>query len=153
MKVMGALLLPLYQNSLRMIEAGLLTDIQYRAGKEELLDKMSCFHAMSSDCVAITAGEASGGNKWDNQDMHFLDGIAAPRKKAEREYDAYLAYTHGMFQPTMKGNCELGFINKEGSPQELIYLIGCVTEAGKNLPSKRNHAEYIDGAGNYNIAK
>ena len=41
MKVMGAFLNPLYQSDYQMIEAGLLTEKQYRAGKEELLDRMT----------------------------------------------------------------------------------------------------------------
>jgi hypothetical protein len=90
MKVMGALINPLYQNEIRMVTAGLLTAKQYSAGKEELLDRMSCFHAMGSDSVAhavLGASSGSGGNKWDTQCMDFLDGVAAPRKKAEEEYE------------------------------------------------------------------
>ena len=156
MKVMGALINPLYQNEIRMVTAGLLTTKQYSAGKEELLDRMSRFHAMGSDSVAhavLGASSGSGGNKWDTQRMDFLDGVAAPRKKAEEEYEVYVSYMHGMFQPTMKSQHELGFIDEEGNPQEPIYAFGEVIAAGNNLPSKRNHAEYIDKAGHYDIAK
>ena len=41
MKVMGAFLNPLYQSDYQMIEAGPLTEKQYRVGKEELIDRMT----------------------------------------------------------------------------------------------------------------
>jgi hypothetical protein len=110
---------------------------------------------MGSDSVAhaVLGASSEVGNKWDMQRMDFLDGVAAPQKKAEQEYDVYVSYMHGMFQPTMKSQRELGFIDEEGNPQEPIYAIGEVIAAGKNLPSKRNHAEYIDKTGHYNIVK
>ena len=78
---------------------------------------------MGSDSVAhaVLGASSGGGNTWDMQRMDFLDGVAAPRKKAEQEYDVYVSYMHGMFQPTMKSQQELGFIDKEGNPQEPIY--------------------------------
>ncbi len=43
-KIMGALLNPLYQSKSRMIEGGLCTEHQYMAGKAELLDRLSHFY-------------------------------------------------------------------------------------------------------------
>lgn len=114
---------------------------------------MSHFHASDSDSVVQDLGEKSGGNKWDTQCVDFLNGIRAPRKKVEQEYEKYVAYMHGVFQPTMNKQRVLGSIDKEGNPQDPIYTIGGVIDPGQKLPSKKNHADYIDGAGHYNIVQ
>jgi len=150
MKVMGALLNPLYQNERRMIAAGLITSDQYKAGKEELIDRMTRFHSMGGDSVALVIGETSG-NEWDMKCGDFLDGIPAPWLKAEQEYDAYLGYMHGGFLPTMTAKRCLGFTDEEGNPKDPVYAIGEVITAGKNLPSKCNHSQYINKSGHYDI--
>jgi hypothetical protein len=64
MKVMGALLNPLYQSHYQMIEAGLLTKKQYWDGKVELLDRITWYYATTRD-IANQVIEGTGGNKWD----------------------------------------------------------------------------------------
>jgi hypothetical protein len=85
MKVMGALLNPLYQNDLRMIDAGLLTLEQYSAGKEELIHRMSRFHSMQTKFLNLADADSANTNKWDKGAAGVVLGIKSPRKKAEEE--------------------------------------------------------------------
>ena len=47
----------------------------------------------------------------------------------------------------------LGGIDNFGQPKEPIYAFGKVTDRGDNLQSGRNHADYIDGSGYYDLPK
>jgi hypothetical protein len=47
----------------------------------------------------------------------------------------------------------LGFTDEEGNPKDPVYAIGEVITAGKNLPSKRNHSQYIKKSGHYDIGR
>ena len=60
-----------------MVEAGLLTKIQYWDGKDKLLDRITWYHSTTSD-IANQVIEGTDGNKWDWSTYHFIDGIPAP---------------------------------------------------------------------------
>ena len=45
----------------------------------------------------------------------------------------------------------LGFNDNDGNPQDPIYAIGEVITPEINLPTKMNHAQYIDKSGDYDI--
>ena len=55
------------------------------------------------------------------------------------------------FLPTMTAKRCLGFTDEEGNPKDPVYAIGEVITAGKNLPSKHNHSQYIEKSGHYDI--
>jgi hypothetical protein len=152
MKVMGALLNPLYQNDLRMIDAGLLTLEQYSAGKEELIHRMSRFHSMQTKFLNLADADSANTNKWDKGAAGVVLGIKSPRKKAEEEYDAYLENMHSVFLPKMEPQQVLGWINNDGDPiSHPVFSIGKVINPGRNLPSTKNHAQYIDESGHYDL--
>ena len=44
MKIMGAILNPIFHTKLRMIDAHMCTAEQFEAGKEELLDRMERYY-------------------------------------------------------------------------------------------------------------
>jgi hypothetical protein len=149
MKVMGALLNPLYQSHYQMIEASLLTKNQQWAGKEELLDRITWYYATARD-IANQVIEVTGGNKWDRSTYDFIDGIPVPQKQAEQEYDVYLSYMHSSLLPQMK-KLVLGFNDNDGNLQDPIDAMGEVIIPGINLQSKMNHAQYIDKSRHYDI--
>ncbi|KAL7526373.1 hypothetical protein ACHAXR_001456, partial [Thalassiosira sp. AJA248-18] len=148
MKIMGAILNPLYQSDLRMVAAGMCTQEQYDAGKEELLDRMSRCYEESSQHITSDHQEA---NEWDKP--KFLDRKATPLKKAELEFELYCKNMTGQYLPKMKPNWTLGTVTEEGDPKDPIYSIGAVIKKGNNLPSGHNHAEYIDKSGHYDLVK
>ena len=53
----------------------------------------------------------------------------------------------------MKPSKPLGAIDEGGHPKELVYAIGAVIERGAILPSKRNHADYVDEFGQYDLVR
>ena len=57
---------------------------------------------------------------------------------------------HSTLLPKMK-KTELGFNDNDRNPQDPIYAIGEVITPGINLPTKMNHAQYIDKSGHYDI--
>ena len=99
---------------------------------------MTWYYSTTSD-IASQVFEGAGGNKWDPSTYDFIDGIPAPRKQAEQEYDVYLSYMHSTLLPKMK-KTELGFNDNDRNPQDPIYAIGEVITPGINLPTKMNHA-------------
>ena len=44
MKIMGAIVHPMFQNKSRMVAAGLCTSNQYDAGRDELLSRLTRYH-------------------------------------------------------------------------------------------------------------
>jgi hypothetical protein len=132
----------------QLIEAGPLTKTQYWAGKEELLDRITWYYATTD--IANQIIEGTGGNKWDRSTYNFIDGIPAPQKQAEQEYDVYLSYMHSSLLPQIK-KLVLGFNYDDGNLQDPIYAMGEVITPGINLPSKKNHAQYIDKSRHYDI--
>ena len=155
-KIMGALLNPLYQSKSRMIEGGLCTEHQYMAGKVELLDRLSHFYEGQEQEVTSAIRHEST-NEWD--DIELLDSTNAnktPLQKAEDEYNLYCVYMQSSHLPRMEPSKLLGAYTLEGDPKkEPVYSIGAVVEKGdgKNLPGGHNHAEYVDKTGHYDIVQ
>ena len=76
MKIMGALLHPLYQTKACMIEGSLCTEEQYMAGKEELLDRLSHYYEGTTEDAAPT-GQHDSTNEWDG--IELLDSSKASK--------------------------------------------------------------------------
>jgi hypothetical protein len=56
-----------------------------------------------------------------------------------------------LLQSRMKPSICLGFNDEDGNPQVPIYAIGELINPGLSLPSRKNHAQYMDKAGHYDI--
>jgi len=157
MKIMGAILNPIFHSELRMIEAHMCTAEQYEAGKVELLDRMERFYERQLEIVSDSDGEAPApASKYDTiiyNSNHQDDD--SPSEKAEKEFKKYCQYKQSVYQPKMEPKKKLGAIDEDGQPKEPVYELGPVLAGGrgKDLPSKRNHADYISGNGHYDIVR
>lgn len=132
-----------------MIKARLCTKEQYDSGKEELIARMAIHYERRDDTVEPGTKTSKSINEWDEYDV--VDAENTPQRKVERELNQYLAFNASPYLPTMKPSKVLGGIDSEGQPQKPVYAIGKVLAPGKNLPSKKNHASYIDGSGHYDL--
>jgi hypothetical protein len=153
MKILGALINPLFQCGPRMIDAGLCTEEQYESGKEELLDRMTRYHERKSETVTVVNDETLGkSNKWSKH--HSQKSDDAPRNRAEAEFDLFEKYNDAQYLPDMKPLKVLGAIDEDGNPQEPVYAIGPVTGKGTDLRGGKNHADYVDKKnGYYDVVK
>ena len=93
-------------------------------------------------------------SKWsdDEDDEDLL--VSTSVKKAMDELDQYLQWNKSRFLPKMKALKTLGTYDEDGHVlEEPVYSFGPVIERGLNLPSGKNHADYIDSKGYYDIIK
>ena len=150
-KIMGVLLNPLFQCGPRMVEAGLCTKEQIRAGKRELLDRLKDFYERTSEaCVDSTPLLAS--NRWDEHNISR--DCESPEQLANKELEKYVSWNHSQYLPTMEATKLLGAIDADGNPREPVYAFGAVIERGSELPCEDfNHADYVDSTGYYNIVQ
>jgi len=157
MKIIGAILNPIFHSKLQMVAAGMCTEKQYETGKVELLDRMERYYERQLEIDSDPDGEVPAPtSKWDtiiyNSNLQDDD---SPTTKADKEFKKFSRFKQGMYQPKMEPKKILGAINKEGQPKEPVYELGPVMAGGrrKDLPSKCNHADYISGNGHYDIVK
>ena len=157
MKIMGAILNPLFQSELRMTAAGMCTEEQYKAGEIELLDRLERFHERQLEIDSDSDLEDPEQNcKWDTMVYNSnRQDEESPIEKAEKEFKKYLRFKQGVYQPKMEPKKVLGAIDKDGQPKEPVYGLGPVLAGGrgKDLPSKRNLADYVTGNGDFDIVK
>ena len=57
MKIMGAILNPIFHTKLRMIDTHMCTAEQFEAGKEELLDRMERYYERQLEISSDSDGE------------------------------------------------------------------------------------------------
>ncbi|KAL7531131.1 hypothetical protein ACHAXR_003875, partial [Thalassiosira sp. AJA248-18] len=157
MKIMGAIVNPLFQKKKRMVAAGLCTDEQYEAGKAELLRRITRAYDRidgSEDAVHV-ATTAEARNEWSSSEDEEGDVVAVvtqSSKKAETELDLYLSYMKSMYQPQMEATKALGAYDDDGNPRDPpIYAIEKVTKKGLDLPSRFNLADYVDRKGHFDL--
>ena len=86
---------------------------------------------------------------------HPTDVGSWPSELAAREFKLFEAYNDVKYLPVMEPLKVLGAIDASGQLKEPVYAFGPVKERGVNLPGKghRNHADYVDKKGYYDIAK
>ena len=87
-------------------------------------------------------------SKWsdDEDDEDLL--VSTSVKKAMDELDQYLQWNKSRFLPKMKPLKTLGTYDEDGHIlEEPVYSFGPVIERGLDLPSGKNHADYIDSKG------
>jgi len=96
-------------------------------------------------------------SRWDtivcNRD---LQGEESPTEKAKNELKKYYnTFEHSIYLPKMEPKKVLGAIDNNGHPKAPVYGLVPVVSGGrgKDLPSKRNHADYVESNGNYDIVK
>ena len=88
LKIMGALMNPIFQSKKQMIAAGLCTESQYNAGEVELLDLMTEFYArqQGNDNVVVFSVNATANELVDNDDDDDEDLTSPARRLAELEW-------------------------------------------------------------------
>jgi hypothetical protein len=143
MKIMGALVHPLFQSKLQMIDVGLCTTSQYDAGYDELIDSMEQhFEDKTSNHITRTFDQGLvKTNQWDSLDLAEIDNT--PRAKAENIYKQYLAFMKCKYLPEMKPLWKLLWYDSGGEPIEPVYSFGPVVSRGENLPTGQNHADVL----------
>ena len=155
-KIMGAIIHPLFQNEARMVGSGLCTESQYKAGFAELLDRITrAYESMGGHDevraqVSISTISNQRGNKWDDSNENAYQ-MSPSSRKAQDELALFDTYKRGKFQPELHPTKTLGAFDADGQPQDPVFSIGAVTKRGDDLPTGFNHADYIDGKGNYDI--
>ena len=87
-----------------------------------------------------------------------LQGEESPTEKAKNELKKYYnTFEHSIYLPKMEPKNVLGALDNNGHPKAPVYGLVPVAVVsggrGKDLPSKRNHADYVEGNGNYDIVK
>ncbi|EJK54837.1 hypothetical protein THAOC_25502, partial [Thalassiosira oceanica] len=157
MKIMGALMNPIFQSKKRMIAAGLCTDSQYNAGEVELLDLMTEFYARQegNDNVVVISVDATP-NEWvDNDDDDDEDLTSPARRLAEGEWKKFRkSYKNFDTLPEVEPVDVLGGHDSEGQPKPSpILAIGPDQKRGKDLPSMCNHADYVGSRGYYDLTQ
>ena len=154
MKIMGALLNPMFQSKKRMIAAGLCTESQYDAGEVELLELMTEFYARreGNDNVVVISLDATP-NEWTDDDEDVEDLTSPARKMAEEEWRKFRRnYKNFDTLPEVEPVDVLGGYDSEGQPKPSpVLAIGPVKKRGKDLPSRRNHANYVGARGYYDL--
>ena len=69
------------------------------------------------------------------------------------ELDRFERCNDGKYFPQMNPLKVLGAIDDEGQLKEPVYAIGTVTQRGSNVMHGKNHADYFDFQGLYNVVR
>ncbi|KAL7481645.1 hypothetical protein ACHAW6_007325 [Cyclotella cf. meneghiniana] len=119
-KILGALLNPLYQSKSCMIEGGLCTEDQYMAGKVELLDRLSHFYEGQEQEVTSAVRHEST-NEWD--DIKLLDCTKV--NKTLKMYIIFIVFTSKahIFQGWCHQSCLGLILHKEILKRNLFILL------------------------------
>ena len=155
MKIMGAIVNPLFQNKKRMMAAGLCTELQYEHGTAELIRRIARAYDRIEGAVEIVNDPNRTRNEWsssDDDNAGAISIVTLSTKKAANELDVYLSYMKSKYQPTMEPTKTLGTYDDGGNPREHpIISIGKVTQRGSNLPSHFNLADYVNPKGHFDL--
>eukprot|EP00956_Cyclotella_meneghiniana_P043151 scaffold254822_cov139-Cyclotella_meneghiniana.AAC.1 len=158
MKMVGAIIHPLFHNRRHMIAAGLCTGMQYDAGYEELLSRLVRYYeSLNKNCnvaVAVASAERpTSNNQFSDEEDDNVLMVSESAKNAKDEMDKYETWKKSMFLPQLKPVKSLGVYDDLGHVRTPMLSLGPVIEkgAGLDLPSGKNHAKYIDAKGYYDI--
>ena len=157
MKMMGALCNPLFQNKRRMIASGLCTTEQYEAGKAELLKRMCRYIEGSSANKAIvlpSQGANHTGNEWSSGEEEDELFVSPYMEEAVKEFEKFGKCNRSQFLPKMQNTKCLGTYDDDGHPRDTPVLsFGKVIGKEEDLPSGKNHADYINKKGKHDIVQ
>ena len=111
-KMMGAIVNPLFQNSKRMEAAKLCTHKQYAAGEQELIARMKQminFANSDSTTVLVDDGCERVGNEWDDPDDQYVNlATSESTSTAQTELRKFYDWNTGKTLPQMYGKKQLG---------------------------------------------
>lgn len=156
MKIIGASVHPLFQNTQRMIASGICTKSQYETGEDELLNRLTRHYELSSvnNAVFSMDNNLKVSNEWSDDDDNNEILVSQEATKAQEELAKFDQWRKSRFLPEMKKVKVLGAYDNVGHLRDKpILCIGPVIKEGENLPSGRNRAQYIDKSGYYNIVQ
>lgn len=75
-------------------------------------------------------------------------------EEAQREYDNFLKCIGSKYLPKMQKTKCLGAYDDDGHPRDVPFLsFGKVISKGENLPTGKNHADYINKSGKYDLVQ
>ena len=155
MRIVGAIINPLFQCDERMIEAGLFTKDQFQSGKdrkEELLDCMDLLFERKSETVVLEDyGATKRSKKW--RKIKDTRGKGSQKEMTHRGFDIFEQCNDGKYLSQMKPLKVLGAIDYEGNLKEPVYKIGPLTQRGANMMHGNNHANYVECQVLYNIVR
>ena len=139
-----------------MMGAGLCTKKRHDAGEEELLrwiKQMIDYLILDNGNESIkNRTEIKAGNEWDDSDNEYNDlNISKAAGSAREEIGVFYSWKHSKYLPTVSPTKTLGAYDENGQPRTPVLSLGEVVKSGKNLPSGRNHADYIQHNGNYDV--
>ena len=138
-----------------MVASGICTPIQYYTGRKELINRVcSVYDRLSSTgSVHIPVPTEHAPNQWSSdEDEEAVIYVSPNTTLAEEELSKYESYNKSRFQPQLKPTKTLGSFHEDGNHRDLhILAIGEVIKKGDNLPSGKNHSNYIDKKGTYDI--
>ena len=98
MKIGGAILNPLFQNDIRMIDAGMCTEDQYQSGREELVNRLTrCYKGQQEESSEVDGNEDdNAGEETTNEWTKLKDSGSAsadsPAVLAMAELDLYESF-------------------------------------------------------------
>mmetsp|Transcript_32462 Transcript_32462/g.58682 ORF Transcript_32462/g.58682 Transcript_32462/m.58682 type:complete len:296 (+) Transcript_32462:133-1020(+) len=133
------------------------TDGQYERGKTDLIRRIARAYDRSDGITEMVHNDTNAEkSQWSSSDDSDDDvAVVLPSLcKATDELTLYLSFMKSKYQPTMKPIKALGAYDDEGHlRKDPILCIGPVLERGKDLPSGKNLADYIDKKGYFNLVK
>jgi hypothetical protein len=149
-KIMGAIVNPLFQSKSRMILAGLCTAEQYDNGFAVLIDRMTRLYEGNDKPseVLLTPHEFD-----EHDEVSETVRVSPSAKKAMDEWDYFITFKRRVYMPEVKPVIALGVVTEANQPKEAALIMGPVNKSGKDLPSTvvSNHANFIDKKGYYDI--
>ena len=148
-KMMGGIIHPLFQGRKKMVLAGLCTSEQFRAGRSALLGRITRYYE-SKDAKPAALIVPQERHEFDEDEVSDLSPYI---KNAQDELILYNTYKSFAYLPEMSHDYVLGAYDDDGNPQPPAIVMGCVKKRGTNLPSGKNHAEYMSKTGWYNITQ
>ena len=103
-KIMGAILHPLFQNKKRMVASGICKALQYDAGRKELINQVCRVYdrLSSTDSVHLPAPIEHALNQWSSDEYEEDVLYVSPNNTlAEEELAKYESYNKYRFQPQL----------------------------------------------------
>ena len=134
-----------------MVPAGFFTTHQYKMGYTELEECVISYYK-NQDSKPISLNVPTASNKYDDIEEDVDNSPFV--KDAQDELKLFMQYNMVKFLPTINNpTIPLVTMDKNGNPQDHIITIVPVSKIGMNLPYGKNHADYIDKHGYYEIFK
>ena len=142
----SALLNPMFGRKKLIVNAGLMTDEQYTNAERELLSSLQDLYEASS----VRVIHESSSDDDDSRDGLDTPATAIEYQQAVAELRAFEDYKKVRYHPTF---CEKGTFKAVGPADYTIAVASKIEKRGKDLPSGKNLADYIDGKGRFDVMR